>query len=77
MPETVQVPAVLGLAPTGMEAQVPVVPPDLVFTQERHVSVHPSLQQTPSVQKPEVHSDPLVQVLPLVFPVPHWPFTHW
>jgi hypothetical protein len=49
--------------PTAIGAQVP-VPERLHAWQDPQL---PLLQQTPSTQKPDVHSSPPPQVLPLAF----------
>jgi hypothetical protein len=58
--------------PVAMFEQRPRVPES---TQERHVPVQASSQQTPCAQNPETHSAPSAQVLPKPLS-PHEPFVH-
>jgi hypothetical protein len=68
-----------GSVPSGIEMQVPALEP-LHFSQ---VPRQERSQQTPSVQKPDWHCDPVLQALPFGASSTHWlftqiaPDTHW
>jgi hypothetical protein len=58
------------------------VPPRPGRAHETQPPAHATLQHTPSAQKPDAHSVPILHVAPFIFlpqlPLTHcWPTAHW